>query len=1032
MSSLATTAENTTNASASGSGTVTGSSRDTSSSSSGKTTIGMGKDPNLNVPASNGGGKVKQTRVRQRLSCVECTKRRQKCDRKVPCGLCVSRGIPNLCRWEPFVVRPTPQRPPVISPEPSAQVAAAAAASAEATIQTLTARVAALEKALAAKQVVEETNIGIGVDASGVSSGSGSPSNGLNGVNGNGGYMHGEGQRVEMCSEQTKKYLYPYPHLPVLLPPGLPLSAPCDSGHISRPPTDPTADGPRALIDFNVQVAAVALAQLSLAPRTEYIGAGTVLCAIHKLGDPESYKYPIPNSTSMTGHVSSTTTAGSGSGSGSGASPASATTTSTNGVHQDHPARSPIRELVSHLPPREEMDNLLSSFFATRNAEYGVSETWFRCAVAKMWHHLDLRCICPTPDEYHLLNGQTGVSVSASAGGCPACQEEINPHWLALLFSILSLSPRTGKTNGGLYFSQACKARRLVDDILLASVYSTSEFAVHGGVLSCLAAVFLGAYLADRGRVSEAWKIVGNALRTAQALGLHRDPRWRRWEAMGKLECGLRVLTWWMLASFDRLYSFILGRPAMAVRGAFEMMPGRPPATHGDGSPNPNALFQREFIQLSELICDAASKLLSFENPSYAAVVDMDRRFQEYEAHIPPQLQWRAYIGKGMSPDSSSGSPSEGHLPIQERFVCYHRVILAAWYLDSLMNIHRPYLMHPPPILPVPGSSATSRSLNPSRERCIQLAMELTRTLCRFHSECTERLGSERTAPSMFSYFLFDGAVALAGALSQVPPHPQASECLDLMDHAMRALEDMANAAEGAEDGEGETAKRGIKVLAALRKAGGWDMDEGEKGELVSMIELQRQQHQQQQRVAGGREGWGGLASTTTNGYGHGGHGGHGNALPHPHPHQHSHSHPTTGYMGAIPFLNSPDQGYFHFPSSNSSSDISSSSSTPLPATSTTLSTASSSFSSPPSSTPMFLDDDFGPLPTLGPQKYYSSATPSHNAPTRTVQNMLPYEVLQGVQPSSNGRISEFDLDWARLAGMENWYSGVTIFDGSV
>ena len=77
MSSLATTAENTTNASASGSGTVTGSSRDTSSSSSGKTTIGMGKDPNLNVPASNGGGKVKQTRVRQRLSCVECTKRRQ-------------------------------------------------------------------------------------------------------------------------------------------------------------------------------------------------------------------------------------------------------------------------------------------------------------------------------------------------------------------------------------------------------------------------------------------------------------------------------------------------------------------------------------------------------------------------------------------------------------------------------------------------------------------------------------------------------------------------------------------------------------------------------------------------------------------------------------------------------------------------------------------------------------------------------------------------------------------------------------------
>lgn len=45
-------------------------------------------------------------------------------------------------------------------------------------------------------------------------------------------------------------------------------------------------DGPRALLDFNVQVAAVALAQLSLAPRTEYVGSGTVLCAIHKVSDP--------------------------------------------------------------------------------------------------------------------------------------------------------------------------------------------------------------------------------------------------------------------------------------------------------------------------------------------------------------------------------------------------------------------------------------------------------------------------------------------------------------------------------------------------------------------------------------------------------------------------------------------------------------------------------------------------------------------------------------------------------------------------
>ncbi|KAJ3733804.1 hypothetical protein DFJ43DRAFT_196013 [Lentinula guzmanii] len=53
-------------------------------------------------------------RRRLRLSCIECTKRRQRCDRAQPaCGLCKSRGVEHLCRWAtvPFA-RPTPEKPP--------------------------------------------------------------------------------------------------------------------------------------------------------------------------------------------------------------------------------------------------------------------------------------------------------------------------------------------------------------------------------------------------------------------------------------------------------------------------------------------------------------------------------------------------------------------------------------------------------------------------------------------------------------------------------------------------------------------------------------------------------------------------------------------------------------------------------------------------------------------------------------------------------------------------------------------------------
>ena len=115
----------------------------------------------------------------------------------------------------------------------------------------------------------------------------------------------------------------------------------------------------------------------------------------------------------------------------------------------------------------------------------------------KMWAHLDLRC---TP------------ACNAPGGGCPACKEEINPHWLCLLFSMLALAPASGQgvKESAMYFMTSMTARRLMDDILLASpVYSTSEGAVHGGVLSCIAAKYQAMYLSDRGRVSEAWKHIG-------------------------------------------------------------------------------------------------------------------------------------------------------------------------------------------------------------------------------------------------------------------------------------------------------------------------------------------------------------------------------------------------------------------------------------------------------------------------------------------------------------------------------------------
>ncbi|KDN49964.1 hypothetical protein RSAG8_01300, partial [Rhizoctonia solani AG-8 WAC10335] len=37
-------------------------------------------------------------RKRMHYACVECNRRKHKCDRKIPCGPCTQRGISDSCR----------------------------------------------------------------------------------------------------------------------------------------------------------------------------------------------------------------------------------------------------------------------------------------------------------------------------------------------------------------------------------------------------------------------------------------------------------------------------------------------------------------------------------------------------------------------------------------------------------------------------------------------------------------------------------------------------------------------------------------------------------------------------------------------------------------------------------------------------------------------------------------------------------------------------------------------------------------------
>ncbi|KAI0354319.1 hypothetical protein OH77DRAFT_1405549 [Trametes cingulata] len=709
-------------------------------------------------------GKAKQTRRRQRLSCVECTRRRQKCDRQIPCGLCVARGVPHLCRWEPLVARPAPQRPPEGAPTAPAE-------SAHSTIAALSARIAALE------DVISRQNLQI--------RGLAEPANGS---------PKAQGASSTVTVETVvKSSAYAA------------ASSPSDSASSDRSSSGSGSKNGRAdgsstshsspgascvpngnaeeedcalsRYDYDVQSAAVALAQLSLAHDSEFVGAGTIPYALHKLGDPYRMRWKVARS-------------------------ADSTTVREPFQPGNHPLSGPIQQLVASLPPRAVFDTLVDGYFQERNWEFGLPERWFRQSCEHMWRHLSLRC--------------PGLACHLT-GGCPRCTEELNPHWLSLTFAVLALAPhRLLGGNARAYFLKGMEARRLVEDILLASRASQPS-AVQGIALSCIGAALLARYLADRGRVSDAWKLTGTALRNAQAAGFHRDPGLDRWDAMDKQERELRLLGWWSLIIADRTYSLILGRPMMANVGTFDvkLMPGD---VRSEGSSCLVATFQEHYIGLCELIGEMIDKCLGgITFPAYAVTLELDRQFKYWLYRLHESLDWS-------KPHPTSNPPT-----LEERTLAYQRHILAAYYLSARMCLHRPYMMYAPPILPPPKpiSHTMTIIMNPSRERCIELAMELVRVLC----DAQEEAASWEPDPQLpavlfhYAYFVFDGSVALVGVFSQEPPHPKALECLELIDRAVRMLQWCVASTKSMpnRDGEGETASRAISVLTALRKAGRWD-----------------------------------------------------------------------------------------------------------------------------------------------------------------------------------------------------------------
>ncbi|KAH9049062.1 fungal-specific transcription factor domain-containing protein [Lactarius hengduanensis] len=387
----------------------------------------------------------KKARSRVSYSCGECHRRKQKCDRQVPCSHCVARKVPELCKAY------TPGKPD----------------------QDIHLRLARLE------HIIE---VALPEFASG--------------------------------SGPTSKDRWPREHARSLSPSG------ADTGTHSQAEDDDIGSGTFQSGRWYGTSASGSIAPSSVLQQLQNAMPNT------QTGSPTSLSNP-PISDDTKTFVATIDSVP------QDAEPTAADNLKTL-IQDCGVSPHKITELVQELPPRRFADVLVDFYFASVNwTRYPISERDFRKSYASV-------CV-------------NGISVHPN-----------DVRFLPLLFVVLAIAVRVAPE----HIAGDARSRRLTSlryywssrrSVLIAAAIQPDSLDM------VLTRLLSARYLTFDRRITECWSQLGAAVRTAQALGLHRDASTMGLEP-AQVEYRRRI--WAYLYHADRSYALFLGRPS-AIQDAY-------------------------------------------------------------------------------------------------------------------------------------------------------------------------------------------------------------------------------------------------------------------------------------------------------------------------------------------------------------------------------------------------------------------------------------------------------------------------------
>ncbi|KAJ3570396.1 hypothetical protein NP233_g4431 [Leucocoprinus birnbaumii] len=337
-----------------------------------------------------------------------------------------------------------------------------------------------------------------------------------------------------------------------------------------------------------------------------------------------------------------------------------------------------ISELLQELPPQRVSDVLVNYYFTSINwTRYPVSEKDFRAAYASICAH-----------------GRDGIGAT-------------NPHdvrFLPLLFVVLAISARLSPEHIG----GDARSRRITSlryywssrrSLLIAAAIQPDSLDI------VLTRLLSARFLTFDRRITECWSQLGAAVRTAQALGLHRDG-----STMGmdpsRVEYRRRI--WSYLYHADRSYALVLGRPnSIQDDYTSTKMPSNidDASTQTPSYENPplSTPTPMTFVILRHHLAAIIGRIVHHfqqvrERSHYSEVMTLDDDILKFTSNLPPHYS--------LNPDTS--------LDDAHPFVPIHRFLLLTEILFVRISLHRPYLL----------KRLSSERFNRSRVACFESAIK--------------------------------------------------------------------------------------------------------------------------------------------------------------------------------------------------------------------------------------------------------------------------------------------------------------------